>query len=729
LQAGAAGQRHFLDGAVFIDLSTTTLPRLVVPTIAQSLGLRERAEQDRRDQLCAFLSGRRLLLVLDNFEQVLTAASEVARILAAAPGVSVLVTSRAPLRIGGERELPIPPLSTAISSATPDALLASDAGRLFVERVQEHDPGFVVDDESAPVIADICAWLDGLPLAIELAAARCKLLPPRYLRDRLEHRLPLLTHGARDAPARQRAMRDAIAWSYGLLSPEEQRLFRRLAMCAGGGTLEVAAAVFHDDEDAPDRGESSTELLDLVGSLVDQSLLVSERGPDGEPRFRMLETIREYGLERLEPGEETVARSAHARYFLRFAQSLSPLLMTRAAREPFDRLIADEANVRAAASWFSDLDDAASLASIVAACYPVWYVTGHLREVERWLQRALAGRERAQPADRAHLLIGRAEIHMVRGETERANTRFAAGLSVLRGANGEFDFALALISYGASLNYGGNYAEGEELLGQALALADAVTDPRLRAAIAGRALGNLSDSARGLGDLDLAAARGEDALRRLDGHHLELAGTRIVLDLGHIARDQGNLRVAIERYLSCIARVGERGEVRLIADSLAGIASVAAVWDQRHAALLLFGAADALRERGGIGMNLPVDTDHAAGDLAALLETVGSKQAAATLEAGRALSLAAAAEVATTIQPPESSPDATSSGDHRALTRREREVLQLMAEWRTDREIAAALFLSTRTASWHVRSILAKLGAASRREAIAQAQIEGLLPP
>jgi excisionase family DNA binding protein len=219
LAAAAAMQDRLSDGALFIELAAVTRASETIPAIAQALGLRELAGQDQQRQLAGFLRTKNLLLVLDNVEQIIDAAPEIAQLASQAGGTTVLVTSRAPLRVGGERVLPVPPLPLAGREATPDQLLASAAGRLFVERACAQDPAFVVDAQSAPLIAQICARLDGVPLAIELAAARAKLLSPRQLRDRLERTLPLLTRGDRDAPARHLTMRDAIAWSYDLLSP------------------------------------------------------------------------------------------------------------------------------------------------------------------------------------------------------------------------------------------------------------------------------------------------------------------------------------------------------------------------------------------------------------------------------------------------------------------------------------------------------------------------------
>jgi excisionase family DNA binding protein len=721
LAAAAVIQNRFRDGIHFVDLSAVTRPRLVVPAVAQSLGLRERAGQDRRGQLVAYLRGKNLLLILDNFEQILDAAPDVALLVAAAPGVCVLVTSRAPLRISGERELPVPPLSLAGADAAPDELLASDAGRLFVERVREHDPGFSVDGGSARIVAEICARLDGLPLAIELAAARAKVLPPRQLRDRLERRLPLLTLGARDAPARQRTMRDAIAWSYDLLTPDEQTLFRRLAVFAGGCTIEGAEEVM---------GIPITpSVLDLINALVDKSLLVREPGPQGEPRFGMLETIREYGREQLaERGEEASAHAAHARHFLRFTQTLRPLANTRSTRAPLDLLSAEDANLRVAVTWLDEHGDAADLARIVAASYAYLTARSRLREAERWLTNALGKRDQLHAAERARLLIGYAEILMLKGEPARADAEFGEGLSLLRGAGDPLDLAMALVSYGTAMNYAGHYAAGEVQLSEGLTLAETIAEPRLRAAVTGRALANLSDSARGMGHLDLAAERSEDALRRYHSQGLELAETRTLMDLGNIAKDQGNGHLAVSRYLACIAQTGEHGDMRLVADALAGIANIGTLWGQHRTALLLFGAADALRERVGIGMILPIEVAQVDHDLAVLHEAVGARDAEAVRAEGRALPLADAIAIAAAVAPPDGEPTAASAGAKTSvkLTRREGQVLRLLAEARTDREIADALFLSPRTVSWHVRGILAKLGAATRQEAVAQARAAGL---
>ena len=278
----------FADGAAFVDLTPLTDPALVAPTVAQAFGIRETGDRPIAERLADVLRDRDLLLVLDNFEQVADAAPLVGRLLAACPHLTVLVTSRAPLRLSAERVVAVPPLALPAPDRSIADQAATEAVRLFVARAQAARADFALTEENASDVAEVCRRLDGLPLAIELAAARVPHLPPSALLRRLDARLPLLTGGARDLPDRQRTMRDAITWSHDLLTPEEQVLFRRLAVFVGGGTLEAAEAV----AGAP--GERALAVLDGVASLVAKSLLRQEDGPDGEPRYRMLETVREF---------------------------------------------------------------------------------------------------------------------------------------------------------------------------------------------------------------------------------------------------------------------------------------------------------------------------------------------------------------------------------------------------------------------------------------------------
>jgi len=321
LQAAADLLDDFPDGTNFVPLATLTEADLFVSAVAETLGVRETGEQPLGESLKDYLDQRRLLLVLDNFEQVLGAAPTVTELLAGASGLKVLATSRIPLRLYGEREFPVPPLALPDLKRPPplERLTQYEAVRLFVERAVK--PDFEVTNESAPAVAEICVRLDGLPLAIELAAARIKMLPPKAMLQRLGSRLKLLTGGARDLPERQRTLRATIEWSYALLDEAERTLFATLAVFSGGRTLEAIEAICDAEGDLP------VDTFDGVSSLLDKSLLRQEEGPGGEPRFAMLETVHEFARAKLqESAEAEEIKRTHAQYFLTLAEEAYPEL-------------------------------------------------------------------------------------------------------------------------------------------------------------------------------------------------------------------------------------------------------------------------------------------------------------------------------------------------------------------------------------------------------------------
>src|SRR5215207_3937537 len=383
LQAAADRLDDFVDGVFFVPLAPLTEPELVPSAITAALGVREEAERSYLDRLQSALAQKHLLVVLDNVEHLVEAAPVVGDLLAAIPGLSVLATSRVPLHLSAEREYPVPPLELPRREPPlPFAQLSQfESVRLFVDRAQAVRPDFMLDDETAPVVAEICRRLDGLPLAIELAAARVRVLPPHSLLARLDRRLPLLTGGPRDAPARQRTLRDAIAWSYDLLEPNEQTLFRRLAVFAGGCTLEAAEAVGNVGGD-----------LDVLGSLeqlVAQSLVRQAEELGLQPWFGMLETIREFALDRLQAaGEGDEAAARHAGFFLALAETAEPHL--RSPDEPAwpGRLEAEHDNLRVALAWALPGRDPRSGARAAAALWRFWVHRGHLAEGRRWLELA-----------------------------------------------------------------------------------------------------------------------------------------------------------------------------------------------------------------------------------------------------------------------------------------------------------------------------------------------------
>jgi predicted ATPase/transcriptional regulator with XRE-family HTH domain len=338
----------FEDGALFVDLSPIGDPALVLATVAQALRVRTVPDQSLVARLASSLQGRHLLLLLDNFEQVLDAATAVGDLLAASPGLSVLATSRAALRVRWEQELPVPPLALPDLQPPPDpeTLAEAPSVALFVDRARAVCPGFHIGADNARAVAELCVRLDGLPLAIELAAARSRLLPPLALLERLQERVDVLATDARDQPSRHRTLREAIDWSHDLLSPKERALFRRLAVFVGGWTLEAAEAVCAGDEIAHD------EVLDLSSQLLGHSLIVAEVGTGERPRYRFLETIRRYAQERLlESGERPALGRQHAAHFLAIADEAAPELCGPGAASWLARLDCERDNLRAALHW------------------------------------------------------------------------------------------------------------------------------------------------------------------------------------------------------------------------------------------------------------------------------------------------------------------------------------------------------------------------------------------
>ncbi len=352
LQVATALLDEFADGVSFISLAPISDPDLVVPTIAQSFDVKESRARSLLDLLKVYLRDKHLLLVLDNFEQLLPAASQLTDLLTSCPHLSILVTSRATLRVQGEHEFPVPPLSLPDLTHLPDLATLSqyEAVALFIARAQAVKPDFQVSDATAPTVAEICAHLDGLPLAIELAAARIKLLPAQALLARLGQPLAVLTGGVRDAPARQQTMRTTIAWSYNLLDADEQRLFRRLSIFVGGCTLEAIEALCA----ALDTQTPAVAMLDAVASLIDKSLLQQSEQEAVEPRLVMLETTREYGLEQLVArGEEEATRRAYAACYLQQADDAYAKLRVDSQRAALlEWLKREYENLRAALNWW-----------------------------------------------------------------------------------------------------------------------------------------------------------------------------------------------------------------------------------------------------------------------------------------------------------------------------------------------------------------------------------------
>jgi predicted ATPase/class 3 adenylate cyclase len=381
LAVGAELLSSFGDGVFFVDLSALSDASLVVPAIAQALSLREAPGRSLTETLGDYLSSKEMVLILDNFEQVMDAAAEVSALVGTSSSLKIVVTSREALRIEGEREFPLHPLALPSSDNEVEEILASPAVELFVARARGVRPGLGVNGEQARHVAAICRRLDGLPLAIELAAARVKVLSVGALASRLETSLGALGTGRRDASDRQRTLAGAIAWSYELLDGDEQRLFSRLGVFSGGWSLEAAEAVC-------DRGDSAVDVLDGIASLVDKSLVRVVEGD--EDRFSMLETIREFSLEKLEEsGEAEGIRRAHAEWYAQLANRTYPDLAGAQQVRALTRLQAEEVNIKSALNWAATADPALAL-RIASEVWRVWWLRGHLTEARRWLERSTA---------------------------------------------------------------------------------------------------------------------------------------------------------------------------------------------------------------------------------------------------------------------------------------------------------------------------------------------------
>jgi predicted ATPase/DNA-binding XRE family transcriptional regulator len=385
IQAARDAGDLFPDGIAFVALAPLMDHSLVVPTVAKSLGVREAEGHTPREALRAHLRDKRLLLVLDNFEHLLEAAPEVSGLIGSCPILTVLIASRAPLRVRGEQEYAVPPLELPASTRDPrvEEVLGSPSGRLLVERARAVSSTFSLTKANAAAVASICWRLAGIPLALELAAAKAKFLDPKMLLSRLDRALS--TSGVRDLPHRQRTMRAALDWSRDLLSESERELFRRLSVFAGGFTLEAAEAVGK-------AGSVGTEgALDLLGTLVEQSLvLVQPPKAGGETRYGMLEPVRQYALEKLEEsGEAGMAGRSHASYFLALAERAHPELLGERQVEWLERLEQEYDNLRAAMSWALDADDGATGVRMGWTLWYFWWARGYHREGRRWMEDVL----------------------------------------------------------------------------------------------------------------------------------------------------------------------------------------------------------------------------------------------------------------------------------------------------------------------------------------------------
>lgn len=769
LQIAAELQAEFADGVYIVPLAAIRNEHFVVSAIAQVLGLRVADGQPLLKHIYASVQDRHMLLLLDNFEQVAAAAPLVTNLLAVCPKLHVLVTSRTVLRVAGEHTFGVPPLALpdrAAEQAALDlqALEQVAAVSLFTARARAVKPDFRLTHANAPVVAEICARLEGLPLAIELATARLKLLSPQTLLARLSNRLTLLTEGTRNLLAHQQTLRRTIDWSYDLLTPTEQTLFRRLAVFVGGWTLEAAEAVCSD-------GHNVASVLDGLASLLDQSLLQQTLGADGEPRFEMLETIGEYAREQLHGSDEAeTLHQRHAAYYLKLAEQVEAELLGPTQAQWLDRLEQDHDNLRAGLRWTIERSQGEIAVRLCAPLWRFWYVRSYLNEGRQWLDSALALSYNLRSAARARALCGVGWIANAQGDLEHAEQSFDASLALSRELGDLRGIGLALSGVGRMAHLRGDYERATALYEENLKLFRQIGDTEEIAWTLVR-LGLLASEQR---NYDRATAILEESLVSFKAVGYQWGITWALIYLGNVALEQGNYRRAAALFEDSLQHFRELGDKSSMATSLKHLGQVALfqgnveqaaawsresfalyrdagvklgiaeclesmatiVWAQGAAAwaIRLLSAAAALRAELGAQL-APADRVHYDQILGMARRQLGAQVFQAAWDQGQ--SLAPEQAVAAHDQPLRPDPEivpppapgaaALHLDDLPELTARELEVIRLVAAGLTDAEVAARLCVSPRTVNSHLRSIYSKLGVSSRTAATRLALDHGLV--
>jgi predicted ATPase/DNA-binding CsgD family transcriptional regulator len=714
---------RFADGVVAVDLSGVRDPALVGATIATSLGVREATGLDVEETLAATLAERRMMLVLDNFEQVVEAAPVLTRLFAACPGVHAMVTSRERLRLGGERVVAVRPLAVSAGGN-----LLSPAAALFLERARAARADFRLSDGDRLTIEAICTRLDGLPLAIELAAAWVATLPPQALLERLQQGVELLADGARDAPERQRTMRAAVAWSEGLLTDDERDAFRRLAVFPSGFTLEGAAAVLK---------LADLDALRLIGMLADRHLLRPLGAPAGDPRFTMLETVRAFAREGLAADE--AAEPVRDRLLDWCVGLVERGVLSVGTAEQgiwLQRVDLELDSMRAALAWGLDRGDA-RVVRLAGGLWRYWFTRGLLSEGRRWSEDALARCGDGSEADRARALQGIGALAQSQGDYAAAAAALDESLRLYRGLGHAAGLATSLNQLGQTALGSGEVGRAVALHEEALRTAREAADDwrttyslnllavaRLRAgdpAAAGEAAAAALSIARSRGDnWGLALALASLGRLALADENLDVA-ERDLNEALSLQREIGDRRGTVAALTSIAAVAKARGDSSLEAARLAEAAAITrAVGERRALARMLIDLGAALAR---------------AGDEAAARAHRAEARAIAA-ESGDAEAMAAAERLlregqrsgrddysARAANPADAAPDPAAQA---GLTAREREVLCLLVDGLTNREIADRLFIGHRTVATHVLNILGKLGIESRTAAAAWAVRQGL---
>ncbi|HEU0132752.1 MAG TPA: DUF4062 domain-containing protein [Mycobacteriales bacterium] len=620
-------------------LSDVADPALAAVTVLQSLGIREQPGRDPQETIAAAIGERELLVVLDGGERVLAAAAALTTLLRVCRNVRVLVTSRAVLDVRAEHEYPLAPLDVPPETTRPTLATfeLSGAGRLFLDVARATVPSWTPDDADAAALAEICRALDGVPLAIELAAARIRVFSPNALRDRLANRLAVLTGGARDLPERHQTLRATLDWDHDLLGPDEQALFRRLGVCTGGFTLELAEAL------AAAEPAIGSDPLDVVASLVAKSLV--RHNGTGEPRFSMLGVVREYAQDRLDAaGECPAMRDAHAAFLVGFVEDAQPF-GTEQARW-LDALEAERRNVLAALRHARDTGDDETVLRLCAGTAPLWEMHGHLAEGALWLGHALERSAGARSVARAEALAGAAHLARARLDFAAARTLLEEALRINEELGDPRRRARNLKDLGIVAGEADDHETASAYFREAIVGFRSVGDRRGEA----QSLNNLALSTESAGDVRGSLPMYADALSVLREIGDMLSVARLLNNVGGALRQLGATDLAREAMLRALARYRRLASRWDVTDSLEHVA--AAVLDLGDAALAarLLGAAEALREQ--LGAPAAPYLEHARAANAAAVRAALGDRCDEEWQAGRALSWDEAVAAALSVAPP-----------------------------------------------------------------------------
>jgi predicted ATPase/transcriptional regulator with XRE-family HTH domain len=657
IQAATDLLDEFAGGVWFVELGPIADPTLVPQAAAAALGVRELSGAPLLDVLIGFLRPRASALILDNCEHLIEACADLAaQLLAGCPDVAILATSREPLRVAGERQWRVQALAVPDSDRvdSPDELAKCASIRLFVERARAVEPEFALSAANAPAVAQVCARLDGIPLAVELAAARTGVLAVEQIAERLDDCFRLLAGGARAGPARQQTMRATLDWSHDLLDEAERAVFRRLAVFAGGWNLEAAEAIVGDwpsgmgsagRSPLPDsQHPPSDEVLDLLTQLIDKSLVVVGQAPS-VARYRLLEPVRQYARQQLSArGEVDDVRTRHAVWYLTLAERAEPELRGPAQVVWLARLTREQDNLRAALLWAEERGEAETVARLAVALVPFWEVHGSLSEGRRWLDAVLAATNPLPGAPRAKALLGAGRLAFWQVDLEAAATRFEEGLALARELGDRLAVAAAIAWLGAARGAQGAFAVAVPLLEESLALHEALGDESGAAWAQlnlGRAYGNWGAATGSQEVLARAVLPLEASLRR---HHAlgdvrfgAISATYLGVVLVRLG-DRARSVALLTEGLDGIRTVGDHA---YLFPSLISLALVAALTEQPVRAARLLGASEAVARTLGTSL-APVNRVTQEEVLAAIRPRLDASELTMARDAGRAMSLDAA---------------------------------------------------------------------------------------